>query len=415
MQAWVELIIFLPFVLIPGYFVYEGPRLFIWLVLLPFFYVFGFMITGWIHRKSRLFLTIVLIDLLAALTVFPDIAAMIVAFSAFLTFSVRGYLYKQMERARLFPNKYFWFGLTMYFVSFLIIFYYDRSHELITYITYCGFLAIVLTLFVNNQKILANNASSGKSMKAKLSPQMIKQNRLFIFIFLVVTFGISSIRMIEEALRALHSKLSAMLNHFFHKDREIIDEVFDEVGTEVALGASKEPSAWVSFLEKALLGIVIVLGVIIGLLLLYFSIKGSIRLFKFVRSWIMKKMGQADDMEDEGLGYVDEKESLLDMKKLLQDAMKKAKFWTGNEEKWIHQQTNEAKIRFLYRFQLYQAIRKGYVFKPELTPVETIEDIKQWNKDSQIAELLSAAYNRTRYGHKSPDEKTIEHLKKILD
>lgn len=411
-QAWIELFIFLPFLLIPGYFVFNDAGLYIWLAVLPFFYVFGYIITKSFKKKYRIFITFLFVNILVSTLMFSGILAFLVGFVSYIVFNSRGYLFSQRDISQFFPPNYYWFGLTMYFASYITILYFDRNHELITYITYFGFLAIIITLFSNNQKILQSNALPGKTQKVKLSSRMIKHNRLFILVFLLGCYGVTSFSLIGEMLQTANARLSAWINGFFQRDREITDRVFDEVGREIAVGKPKEPSAWVSFLEQSMYVVVIILGVIIGLLLLYAIIKGCIRLFKYIRSWILNKMGlQADENMDQGLGYVDEKENLLDMKKILHNAMGKAKSWMSNDEKWSHQQTNDAKIRFLYRLQLYQVMRKGYIFKPELTPNETIEDIKLWNKESQLEDNFSDAYNRTRYGHQIPDDETIDKLK----
>jgi len=326
-----------------------------------------------------------------------------------------------------------WFPLQIFFISYLlhfaIIFYFSRVHELnhyLPYLAWSAFLTIIVSLIFMNFHQLKHAALSNNS---DFSPPtgMVRKNFVLVALVLIVLFSISYFRTIREfviwfwtiVINSVFSVL-AFISALLHGDQA--QQALPAQGNQLPLVLDSSTRTvnpiWLAimdFISTILLSVLILAIVFLLIKAIYTLLRAILKsLFKYVKS------DPQDDAEADS-GFVDQKESLLDLTKLKENYLKRFQSildsFLKREKKWQDLSGNIEKIRFLYKYAIIKYAAAGYRFKSHLTPNELAKDALRWRNtsDSGITEIADL-YSATRYGNKDAGDVKVNEMKeRIID
>lgn len=416
LQSIVELIIYFPVFFVPAYLLFDTPNWIYWLIGVTLAYVFGFWVTRMLQGQmigiifAALFIPVILVGLL----LFSPVLAKLATIVAYGTAALRGYQYVIKDSKAHFPTVAYWSGLILYIVAYVMTLFFDRNQEypFLLYFTLAGAAAILLTLLLGNFRLLISEHKAKKGLKAKTSSQMLTHNQVFIAVFFLICLCLASLGSLGDFFSGLQERIMAWLERMANRESGGAPDLGSSE-SEGGLPEAGESAEWLSNLDSILIYVVMVVLAVAFVALIIFAIKKFKVLAAWMNKWMKKKRTAAEE-EDEVLGYVDEEESLFDLKKSAKSVLDRFSKWFEREEKVSDYQTNAEKVRFLYRFQIFKALQKGYAFKAQLTPKETADDLADWNQQHKLQDELVQAYNNTRYGGQEPDRSIVEKIKNQL-
>jgi len=322
----------------------------------------------------------------------------------------------------IFPLAGLWAGLAEYFIGF---FFFTRVETLKPFSPVFGWVGIVymvIALFTVNFTHLKVASLPGD--KEPVIPTTIKKhNRLLIAIMLVVIGIISYFNTLKEGVERLVSYIGYLLWRFIVLLSELLAPTSPQEpsgleggGFEVLLPPVEEKAP--SFWDKIISILSSIIAIIAGLILLGLLIYAIYKLFKKIMTWLSRFYQMGKDIEYYG-GYIDEKESLMDLKGLGKDYVDCFRQWLAGlmerEAKWNELKNNKERIRYIYRRFLFHYITAGYSFKEYLTPTEVGRELskKDPEKSKDIGDL-TAAYEQVRYGDKDVDDEKMEKLANVF-
>jgi hypothetical protein len=114
-------------------------------------------------------------------------------------------------------------------------------------------------------------------------------------------------------------------------------------------------------------------------------------------------------------GYVDKKESLLELRETPRLFLTKARNWLSlrrnREPSWSELTDNRQRMRYLFRTVMRQATSSGFAYQRERTPLENGEALAtRDNHSAQAVEALAQQYSAVRYGQQVPADTEVEDL-----
>lgn len=149
--------------------------------------------------------------------------------------------------------------------------------------------------------------------------------------------------------------------------------------------------------------------------LLFMLWKGIRRLIAFLKT---VKFG-GDEQDAGAVGYEDTRESLVDLRDLPAQYLKRARDWLSEqlrrEPSWGELKTVPEKVRALYRRAVYKASSQGFHHKDTYTPSEEIAGLSGYVKtDAPTLDALRDYYEEVRYGNHVPEAGAVEQMNKKI-
>lgn len=292
--------------------------------------------------------------------------------------------------------------------------------EMSRFFPWLGILSLCIMLFMANSEQLHYESRSYEKSSA-LPRSILRQNRLWIVGMLAIVFIVGTIRQIQQFLHWLTHQLLVFLGLFEHwlLRRQPKNKTAENMGNPAAIhgqvGSHHNSHFWQVLISVlGAVGYIVLFLFIITLLFILIY-----RLLRILVRWLVHRF-QGEAGESNIVGYEDEKEQIMNLKKMRKKMIGDMRDWwarmTERDPKWSDLLSAREKIRYLYRRFILKQAERGYHFKTHLTPNESAEDLNAFDERLKHASSsLSRLYTDTRYGDREPDEKTVEALRKTLN
>jgi len=409
-RGCLELLFYFPILLVAGRFGLEGEGgIWLWLLGIPVGYPIGYMINkrlAFRHSFPVMLVAVLLAVgagyLLYGLTPTGGFTAATLAFGLYRGGRLPGILVPLRLQARVYVS-----GVAFYFLVSLIFLRMEQFSGDSPILLVGGALTLVLTLFTTNRHMVGEETLSQKG-EPTVEASVKRYNGLLVAIILVFTVLLGFTYQIQQLLQALGSTIARLLSRLFSgsNSTEPPSEPPAMEAEPPMLPEQGDPSPIWNILTTIFM-IVLALGV---LWLLY-------RLLKYVPGWIkqlQERIAQLFGRErhDYTGGYVDEVVSLQEPSRLTQWLRSRGGL---KRLKWSTLQSNEERVRYLYKSWLGQGVQKGYGYKPHLTPTETATEMETvMSQDEALTRSLIGQYNEVRYGKSTIADEEVEKLRGTL-
>jgi len=312
-------------------------------------------------------------------------------------------------------------------LSFLLLLVIGISPKMAMYrlaFTFLGVVVIIVNLFVMNHlnlKTLTSPAgNNAKKAQLAVSKGMGSQNKLLLAVVFIVILIASSWRQMLDAIGWLFLKIWYIIDYLIGLLYPGSSESSSESGSGAMDGLptseAREPNPfWDKVMEIILYGVVALAVIAFVVFVLYVLYKLIKLLIKIIKRFLVLHGEYRDGHEE----YKDVHESILKFSELPRKYLKQVSDWLSDlmkrEPSWDSLKNGSEKIRYLYRKTLYKAIAGGYMYKPQLTPKETISDIAPAIQSEPLPlENLKTLYEGVRYGQSEPEAEDVETLKNKL-
>lgn len=329
----------------------------------------------------------------------------------------RGVTYMEADWEGIFPRQMWWIALIFYILAG---FFYSRVITLKAYLPYivvCGFLQVLISLTILNYRQLGD-ATLVRDKKPVIPSAIRRQNRILLLINIGIITIIASFNKIKEFSKVAFKQIIRWIVKIIEAIHSLIETDSIQEGAPQGMPnfpfqddiAPKHPILELIFNIIAI--ILVVIGAAIVINLIY---KGIKKLISIISEWL-KGIFEERDLHEESYGYIDEKESLIDIKEIRDRYAEKVRDWIEKmlerEPKWRDLKSNTEKIRYIYRMSILKYLKKGYTYKSYMTPTEVERDIEKWQgeQENEILEEIVPAYNRARYGQAHIEDVEVEIL-----
>ncbi|GLX68079.1 DUF4129 domain-containing protein [Paenibacillus glycanilyticus] len=315
-----------------------------------------------------------------------------------------------------FPNTVMFAGVLLYVVLTIVAHLQDKLQPYFTFLTICGVAAIILMLYLVNERLLSYETQSGGAIQSATTKVFKRQNRFMLTIVAVLLLIAGLFRQLEHSINSFfHAVIDKIMEWMKGSGDRVEETPTDPMPPQSGLPPVEhhDPPAWLQRLELVAKDIGIAI-LIIGIAVLLFFI--GRKLYKLISKALGRFWERAESGKENADGYTDEVESLADKGKWSNRLRKTGK--KRKEAKWEELSTAGERMRYVYRKYVAAAIGKGYEHKPHYTAKETTTDILTWNKKAMSPEetaALARLYDEARYGGQEPKEELVQSLKKRLD
>jgi hypothetical protein len=403
--------------------IYWVPRssLPLWFVLLASCYVLGYTFARIWASASRVLL--VFVAVLITVSVFllflgASVAGTwIGAVCGFVLF-FRGHRSLDSSWRVDFPIQAMWIAVGLYLPAAVIFRIVERLHPYANSLLWLGLATLAIVIFVANETRLRRetNAKGNNNIPSAIR----NMNRIWTLLLFLVILLLGSLGKIRDWLNERFTSLLRLISRIFASG----DNDFIEIDVEDSSGPIRMPFEEQmnndSVLMQWFIKIVVIIAVVAFTVFLGFVLyRVGKRLSSFLAvliRWITR--GGEGGLGVTTTGYEDEKENLLNWKDLrggLSDRLQSwLDRWNEREPKWFDLQDNRERARYLYRLFINRGISRGYGFKAYLTPVETGEDMAQWERgeERKLMGKLGRLYTQARYAdsHKELDSRDLDAL-----
>lgn len=428
MYGAVETLFILPIWFLALFFTTNQAFLYLWLLTVPLVYATGGMLISRVKKNRRLYRmligaalgavhTLILLALLSASQAeLPGVLAVIpVLLAAFM--ATRGMSAWTKGWNQSFPNMVMVVSILFYVILTIAAHLQEKLQPYFSFLTICGILALVLLLYVVNERLLTSETQSGGAIQSSTTKVFKRQNRFMLTVVAVLLLIAGLFRQLQSSIESLFHTIVNKFLEWMNGSGEPTPDTPAEPQPPPPNGLppveANDPPTWLVWLEYAAKFIGIAL-LVLGITVLLFII--GRKLYKLISKMMARFWERAESGKDGADGYTDEVESLVDRGKWsvrLGRSNKKQK-----EAKWEELSTAGEKLRYLYRKYVSAAIGRGYGYKPYYTARETASDIEVWQNRSQAAtdvDMLTRLYDEVRYGGQEPSEDLVQSLKKRLD
>lgn len=424
----IELILFMPLILLLPVYLAPPGSLAAWLLLLPCFYLAGSLTViglGWRRKWQQAGAALVFSVLLSAGAVGTGLWGYITALLGVILF-LRGVYMAYRKVTDIYPELFYFIGPALYFLTAI---FYSRIEELKPYSTlmfWLGLLSLIICLAMSNRVHLqwtsfTRNRNQKNEGEQKLHKGMLLHNRILLVVLVLIIVLASLLRQIQQWLAWLYAAFIGWINDLLASgSEEPIPETQPEAPPMQAPGGLEqgEPAAFFVWLEKVVQVVFYVIMIALAGWLLFWLGKQAIRLAKWLTAWLNARMERNED-GDQGIGYTDEEE-VLDggWKPFGRDAAGRLQQWIeglrNREPQWEALTGNREKARYLYRHYVKKATASGYPIRPSLTPQEAGEELAaKYPEEREAIKQLTGSYERVRYGDKEP-ETDLEQIRREL-
>ncbi|TDL47962.1 DUF4129 domain-containing protein [Paenibacillus dendritiformis] len=279
-----------------------------------------------------------------------------------------------------------WAALGMYFLVFALSFFRPELRALQPHLAAVGVLFVFGTLWQMNWGQL-NKANYSAEARGSVPAQVMRLNAYYVILFFLAlvlivafTFG-SAMDTLMEWTRMLLAWL------FSGSENVAVDEPPPpQAAPQMPLfgaDANAEPSLFWKLLER-LITVVFWVALAVGAVAAAWFLLRFLMKKLFPQAWdALLRFLRKREAEPEAADYVDEQSSTFEWEKLRRRVMKP---WAQTARRWRRERyddlkTNRERVRFLYRERLRQAIGQGYEPDPGRTPKETMEHLRQWDRE----------------------------------
>ncbi|MCK0473098.1 DUF4129 domain-containing protein [Halalkalibacter sp. AB-rgal2] len=401
-----------------------------WLYTLPVVFAIGYFIRIVLSKQKRFVYLAIILSISFVLPVllnyFISISMIvwIVLSIIYVTILYRGLTFGEKDIDDLFKAHYLWaIAFPLYFVGY---FFYTNIDLLVPFTNtfqLAGFVIFVLTLFISNSSML-RRATYSKEKRPAIGRSLRNQNRLFMLVTLITIVLLANFGFIREVLIILRNGVSSVVMFFltiFSPDES--DVVYDDPQlSEPVLPSAEtgEPSFIAQFFEQIVIYVGIIAAGVLLIVALYFinrKMKSFIKnIIQYLKKMI-KRIMPGDDSTDGVNIYVDEKENLFSIKKWVKSKTKNVKHLvatiTERRVKW-DSLSNVEKVRLIYRTLLHDRMKRGDVYRRELTPRQMLHEV-EWQQptDGETIQKLDHLYNKARYSHEKIEERDLKQIEKL--
>ncbi len=337
--------------------------------------------------------------------------------TAFVLF-YRGMMYTSGEWLDLLPSTAVFVIITIDFIALLIIGIAPALEPYRLLATVSGPFIIVLALFIMNHlnmKQLSDTRSAvSKSGRIAVDKGMNIHNRLWVGIVFVAVLLVSTWQNMIDALKFIAEKLMWLIMQLIGSDDSsgggsTVSEADDIRGLMEAEEHISNPF-WEKFLEI----LTVVLSVIFVIAIVTLIIIAIYKLVKALSS-LMKNLMDKDSSLIEDMGYVDSRESIMDLKDAPKNYIKKLKSRIeelfAREPKYSDMETAEQKATWLYRHAVISAMSSGYKYRMSNTASETLNEIKpDYVGNKNDIDFIDDAYNKVKFSESLPDINKADQL-----
>jgi hypothetical protein len=324
-------------------------------------------------------------------------------------------------RSRHSEPAWYWGGLILYFIAALLYPHMDRFAGNVAWLTIAGIVCLAFALFASNKQFLRDAALANERPET-VPPTLRRHNGMYIAVILIAVVAATA-AFGNAAGKLLFMIVKTILQWLLMsgpKEEPTADRPLPP--TDQAPGPGSE--------DRGLIALIIdIIGYIIGGLLMAALIAGAVYwLYKhaggMLRVWVrrVKAWLTRSTEGEEGAGYTDE-ESIVFSWEAASRRMRNG--WIGRiagrrqRDRWEDQQSNQERIRYLYRHWLRAAIERGYEPSESLTPKETAMDVERWDAEAnrkrtanaESDEVLLRLYYRVRYAEQGASDDEVERAK----
>ncbi|WP_208587564.1 hypothetical protein [Gracilibacillus suaedae] len=404
MHGMIEFIGFFPVFLIVGVLFFAEPDLYFWFLSLLGLFTVAYFIRCWLNNRWKVLISAAVITIIISWIVSPTIWAFIPGLLFSLFVSYRGIQHAENEWQDILPSRIFWaVSMPVYFVGYLVFINIDSLAGYQHWISYPGFLFIIIMLFITNQEHL-HKESLAKEKQKKMAPEITKLNRVYLIVTLLVVFAITNFQVIQSALyHGMRSIIQSImwLASLSENDNKIVEEPPSSNEMPAFPSAEEqEPSRFAELMDTLtyIMGLVLIVMLIILFIAILFKkfrrllIRAILSLWKMIQQVFGKKHAVETTTD-----YRDEKESLFDWKKWRkenQEKISKAFRQITKRKPKFERLTSEEKVRFLYR-RIASDVKKQEKWRKSLTAHEVLALTE---KNQQLAQL-EKWYDDIRYGN----------------
>lgn len=313
-------------------------------------------------------------------------------------------------------------GILLYVISIPLSYW--VLHELADlrlWIAFCGMASVVLFMNIINNRHLSSESVDGSRSKTLSEAQ--RRNRMLLAILTVLIVVFTAFRQIQQWLEDhVFAAIRRLLGMFGGGEAaEPPPEVEPATPPQPMLPPMEqnEPSKLLVLLEQ-IVKIVVTIALVIGALLLLYWL--GRRLSVWLRGWMDKLLQRQTSLKAEDGAYTDEVEKLMTLTKWREGiknrfGSRRSKESDG-EPRWEELQSEQDRMRWLYRKWVRGGMNAGYTPQPNLTPMETAESLSDWSGRAQgktEAESFAGGYEAVRYGESVPSETELEHYRRWVE
>ncbi|TCL00029.1 hypothetical protein EDC19_0009 [Natranaerovirga hydrolytica] len=420
LQGLVEIILFLPVLVIIGINMVSTDYIFVWLLNLLLFYILGITTKLIMRRKNKY--TYVLIGFIVALVFnqifYQQIHLLINLINTLLFIFCYDRGVKFVDNTWEYSLPSYLYALSIILYTIFVFFYYNTEglRNYFEMIQIAGVIALIVSLLRINYLEVKNVASEENQIR-KIPKSYTRNNLLFATIGVIIIISITSFNYIRSFIYWTMTTLGHFLVYIFSffadilsthsRDRILYEEI--EYGNE-ALYTQNVVDRIINIILTLLAYISLIITVIVFVRIIYLGIKKlikeTIKLIKLLKS-----------KQDETYLYEEEKEQMVTFENIKEKYKEDIKNWLEKklikEPRWEDFQTNQEKIRFLYQAMLLNQMRKGYKHQPNLTPNETCNELIIRKMDD-VSHQLIEAYNKARYSNKAISYEVIQEERKKI-
>lgn len=422
LQCLFELLVFLPILLGIAIYIYPQLEIGIYFLLLFLLCMSGIVIRGVFDIRSRWIELPIGIGLIFSIIYIHEITKLkaIVFFILAIVVYFRGIFSMEADWERIFPRQMWWIALIIYMLSGFIYSRVVILKDYLPYIMICGFIQVIISLIVLNHRQLGD-ATLMRDRKPLVPSSIKRQNWLLIFITVGIITIIASFNKIKEFFKKTFKLVTRWIIQLIMAiysifEGEPIPESAQEGPSDFPFQGEMAPKNPILELILDIIGIVLaIIGMVIVIYLMYRGIK---KLVSIISAWL-RELFHERDLYEESYGYIDEKESLIDIKEIKDRYAEKVKTWIQTmwerQPKWKDLNTNPERIRYIYTLTMLKYLKEGYRYKEHMTPTEIGTDVEEWLKgdEGHLLGRIVPIYNRARYGHGDIHDIEVEEIYRL--
>jgi len=287
-----------------------------------------------------------------------------------------------------------------------------------------GVWMIVTTLMMMNQNIL-HRANMTRDTTTKLPAGVLRQNLKYVFTLIGIAMLFAAM-IFGNLMDILMGGFRQFVAWLFQNRTTEVEPPREEPSVTPQLPMEGlepgEPSVFMKVLEQILMILFWSAMIIAVIVLLWLGLRYLIKKL-FPKFWaaLLRFFAQKQEYTP-AASYSDERTNLFEWDKLRQrvtQPWEKIMARFGQKEAAYAELTNNRdRVRYLYRFKMKQAMRKGFTIQQSATPSETlmqVKDLEQHGSTNNDLVDLADAYNASRYGDDDIPDETVERLRKKLD
>lgn len=337
---------------------------------------------------------------------------------------VRGRQLIQHDWHGVMPNFVPCLMLILDLILIAMINYIGRLTPFLPVISVAGPVALVAGYYLMNALSRRNLAddqrleqAGGTTRRTAVPRNLAPQNRALVTGLLLLGGVLSFLPFLVTAAKYLVKILVKILGFLFGLLVSLAPQAPTKgEGTEEVLPENfmqyQQNDMWDMFF-RILMGVVFAAVLITLVILVFIAIRKG---WKLLKELLQKLANDRGFIGADSLDFDDVSDSLLNLrdlpKKYWDDLKNRVSEMTRRSLRWNELQTEEERVRYLYRSALRRARKNGYSHHDSYTPKEALRSAAQnWRTLQDVEPELNEQYNAVRYGEKEPTPGVAEALR----